>query len=192
MSQIPGCKEFLFLCSRSWESKPMSCRGPSQSPPERGHPGHDRNTLGSSTLRWGILSWLFWTLRQLGADGQVSERLAVASSAPRAWPCPSRRAPPPPLPRRCPTCLSGAASVSSRHSQVCPATCLGVREPRHPAPPFSNSLNVSHLGATPFTATQDPRLWGSQATGRLNLLPWPRAGRAWTLGPQLCRGQQAP
>ena len=43
----------------------------------------------------------------------------------------------PPLPRHCPTCLSGAASVSSPH-QVCSADgCRSARGLRPSAAPFS-------------------------------------------------------
>lgn len=125
----------------------MSWRGASQGPAEGPSLAHLKTFQKQGFGR--TLSWFCSTLRQLrsltgGSLGGSGSFLRPR----RAWPRPRRPAPPPPLPRHCPTCLSGAAPVSSHRGKVCPATRLGVQQPRPPVTSFPNFLNFHHLRTT--------------------------------------------
>lgn len=104
------------LCSGSWRSKLTARRGTSRSHPKRGQPRHTCKPSGRG--RWLREPTLRQQPESGGGDGE-GKRWGVRRGqfpARPAGPGPPRPAALrlPPLPRHRPTCLSGAASVSSR------------------------------------------------------------------------------
>lgn len=182
ISQIRGPKQFLFLCSLSWGSKPMSRRGTSQSH-QKGAILVIPANLQEAGLGFAEASvGLSVLLGNSGHDGQVSKVLAVSSSPQGlALPQPAGLRLPP-LPRHCPTCLSGVASVSSPCSQVCPAACPGAQQLRHPVTPFSHFLKL--LPSLNQTRNQDPSLSGSQAPEEAEPAALPQRGQSMDAGTQ--------
>lgn len=161
----------------------MSRRGTSQSHPKRGHPCRTWKPLGSRAWLWGTLSWLFCTQATRGLMGRSQRRLQLPPLPPQglALPQPAGLRLPP-LPRHCPTCLSGAASVSFPHSQVCPTTCPGAQELRRPVAPLFPLLETSTIfEPAPDPGPQPLGIPGSRGSRTSRL---PRCGQSMDFGPQ--------